>query len=78
MKTALPQIAWKGLTGRRRDTGMMLCVLTAAFALIAAILCYDSSGALVMEETRKSIYGEWQIARYSMSETQVCRGNQSR
>ena len=71
MKTALPQIAWKGLTGRRRDTGMMLCVLTAAFALIAAILCYDSSGALVMEETRKSIYGEWQIARYSMSETQA-------
>lgn len=71
MKSSLFQIAWKGVKGRKRDTGMMLCVLISAFALITAMLCYERSGVLAMEETRKSIYGEWQIARYSLSEAQA-------
>lgn len=71
MRTVFSNIAWKGLKGRRRATGMMLCVLAAAFALMTAMLCYDSSGAVAMEETRKSIYGEWQIARYALSESEA-------
>lgn len=71
MTPVFSKIAWKGLKGRRRETSMILCILAAAFALITATLCYNNSGSLAMEETRKSIYGEWQIARYSLSKTEA-------
>lgn len=68
MHTALCKLAYSGLAGRRRDTRMMLCVLAAAFALMTAMLCYAASGTRAQDETRKSIYGSWQIARYALDD----------
>lgn len=71
MHTALCKLAYSGLAGRRRDTRMMLCVLAAAFALMTAMLCYAASGTRAQDETRKSIYGSWQIARYALDDEQA-------
>ena len=71
MHTTLCKLAYSGLAGRRRDTRMMLCVLAAAFALMTAMLCYAASGTRAQNETRKSIYGSWQIARYALDDEQA-------
>ena len=70
MHTTLCKLAYSGLAGRRRDTRMMLCVLAAAFALMTAMLCYAASGTRAQNETRKSIYGSWQIARYALDDAE--------
>ena len=77
MHTALCKLAYSGLAGRRRDTRMMLCVLAAAFALMTAMLCYAASGTRAQDETRKSIYGSWQIARYALDDEQAAQFVQS-
>lgn len=67
MRHSLGTIAWRGLKGRRRDTAMMLCVLTAVFALLTTVLCYQQSGSSAMTEQRKELYGAWQLARYDLT-----------
>ena len=41
------------------------------------MLCYAASGTRAQDETRKSIYGSWQIARYALDDEQAAQFVQS-
>lgn len=65
------ELARRGMRGRKRETRLSICILAALFAFVTAMLCYQQSGKKAMEETHKDLYGEWQIAKYNLTEEQV-------
>lgn len=62
------KIAWKGLTGRKKDSFMLLSILFLSFffSILTSTFQTNSEGAKSLE--RRTIYGSWQYGAYGIKE----------
>lgn len=71
MKNNLMMIAWKGLKGRKKQTYLLLGILISSFAFLTAIVIYSTSTQVLSQERKIDLYGQWQVARYGVSQEEV-------
>ncbi|MEG1873897.1 MAG: hypothetical protein RR194_07575, partial [Ruthenibacterium sp.] len=64
-------LAMKGMFGRKRQSVLLIAVLTAAFSFLAATAAYGAGAKTAARETRFNLYGTWQIARYNLAPDSV-------
>ena len=62
------KIAWKGLTGRKKDSLMLLSILFLSFffSILTSTFQTNSEKAKTLE--RRTIYGNWEIGAYGIAE----------
>lgn len=62
------RIAWKGLTGRKKDSFMLLTILLLSFffSILTSTFQTNSERAKTLE--RRSIYGSWEYGAYGIDE----------
>ena len=53
-------LAFHGMLGRKKQTGLLLLLLTLVFSFLTAAVIYSVSSAQVLQDTRCELYGEWQ------------------
>ena len=58
-------LAFHGMLGRKKQTGLLLLLLTLVFSFLTAAVIYSVSSAQVLQDTRCELYGEWQYLRLS-------------
>ena len=58
-------LAFHGMLGRKKQTGLLLLLLTLVFSFLTATVIYSVSSAQVLQDTRCELYGEWQYLRLS-------------
>ena len=62
---------YRGMKGRKREIRLSVFILAALFAFMTAVFCYQSSGQAALNRTRKNLYGEWQTAKYGLTQQQA-------
>lgn len=58
-------LAFHGMLGRKKQTSLLLLLLTLVFSFLTAAVIYSVSSAQVLQDTRCELYGEWQYLRLS-------------
>ena len=58
-------LAFHGMLGRKKQTGLLLLLLTLVFSFLTAAVIYSVSSAQALQDTRCELYGEWQYLRLS-------------
>ena len=58
-------LAFHGMLGRKKQTGLLLLLLTLVFSFLTAAVIYSVSSAQILQDTRCELYGEWQYLRLS-------------
>ena len=58
-------LAFHGMLGRKKQTSLLLLLLTLVFSFLTAAVIYSVSSAKVLQDTRCELYGEWQYLRLS-------------
>ncbi len=58
-------LAFHGMLGRKKQTSLLLLLLTLVFSFLTATVIYSVSSAQVLQDTRCELYGEWQYLRLS-------------
>lgn len=58
-------LAFYGMLGRKKQTGLLLLLLTLVFSFLTAAVIYSVSSAQVLQDTRCELYGAWQYLRLS-------------
>ncbi|WP_347475240.1 FtsX-like permease family protein, partial [Faecalibacterium prausnitzii] len=58
-------LAFRGMLGRKKQTSLLLLLLTLVFSFLTAAVIYSVSSAQVLQDTRCELYGEWQYLRLS-------------
>ena len=53
-------LAFHGMLGRKKQTSLLLLLLTLVFSFLSAAVIYSVSSAQVLQDTRCELYGEWQ------------------
>ena len=53
-------LAFHGMLGRKKQTSLLLLLLTLVFSFLTAAVIYSVSSAQVLQDTRCELYGEWQ------------------
>ena len=53
-------LAFHGMLGRKKQTGLLLLLLTLVFSFLTAAVIYSVSSAQVLQDTRCELYGAWQ------------------
>lgn len=66
-------LAFRGMLGRKRQSGLLFALLLAAFAFIVTALLYSSSSAQALQKTRCELYGHWQYLQLSTSREETDR-----
>lgn len=58
-------LAFHGMLGRKKQTSLLLLLLTLVFSFLTAAMIYSVSSAQVLQDTRCELYGAWQYLRLS-------------
>lgn len=58
-------LAFHGMLGRKKQTSLLLILLTMVFSFLTAATIYSGSSAQALQDTRCELYGEWQYLRLS-------------
>lgn len=58
-------LAFYGMLGRKKQTSLLLLLLTLVFSFLTAAVIYSVSSAQVLQDTRCELYGAWQYLRLS-------------
>ena len=58
-------LAFHGMLGRKKQTSLLLLLLTLVFSFLTAAVIYSVSSAQVLQDTRCDLYGAWQYLRLS-------------
>lgn len=58
-------LAFHGMLGRKKQTSLLLLLLTLVFSFLMAAVIYSVSSAQVLQDTRCELYGAWQYLRLS-------------
>lgn len=58
-------LAFHGMLGRKKQTGLLLLLLTLVFSFLTAAVIYSVSSAQALQDTRCELYGKWQYLRLS-------------
>lgn len=58
-------LAFHGMLGRKKQTSLLLLLLTLVFSFLTAAVIYSVSSAQVLQDTRCELYGKWQYLRLS-------------
>lgn len=58
-------LAFHGMLGRKKQTSLLLLLLTLVFSFLTAAVIYSVSSAQALQDTRCELYGEWQYLRLS-------------
>ena len=58
-------LAFHGMLGRKKQTGLLLLLLTLVFSFLTAAVIYSVSSAQALQDTRCELYGAWQYLRLS-------------
>ena len=58
-------LAFHGMIGRKKQTSLLLLLLTLVFSFLTAAVIYSVSSAQVLQDTRCELYGAWQYLRLS-------------
>ena len=58
-------LAFHGMIGRKKQTGLLLLLLTLVFSFLTAAVICSVSSAQVLQDTRCELYGAWQYLRLS-------------
>lgn len=66
-------LAFRGMLGRKRQSGLLFALLLAAFAFIVTAILYSSSSAQALQKTRCELYGRWQYLQLSTSREETDR-----
>lgn len=66
-------LAFHGMLGRKKQTGLLLLLLTLVFSFLTAAVIYSVSSAQVLQDTRCELYGAWQYLRLSDTAADVAQ-----
>lgn len=66
-------LAFHGMLGRKKQTSLLLLLLTLVFSFLTAAVIYSVSSAQVLQDTRCELYGEWQYLRLSDTDTDAAQ-----
>lgn len=58
-------LAFHGMLGRKKQTSLLLLLLTLVFSFLTAAVIYSVSSAQALQDTRCELYGKWQYLRLS-------------
>lgn len=58
-------LAFHGMLGRKKQTSLLLLLLTLVFSFLTAAVIYSVSSAQALQDTRCELYGAWQYLRLS-------------
>ena len=58
-------LAFHGMLGRKKQTGLLLLLLALVFSFLTAAVIYSVSSAQALQDTRCELYGKWQYLRLS-------------
>lgn len=61
-------IAWKGLTGRKKDSFMLLSILFLSFFFSILTSTFQTNSEKAKSLERRTIYGNWEVAAYGLEE----------
>ena len=56
-------LAFHGMLGRKKQTSLLLLLLTLVFSFLTAAVIYSVSSAQALQDTRCELYGKWQYLR---------------
>ena len=66
-------LAFHGMLGRKKQTSLLLLLLTMVFSFLTAATIYSNSSAQALQDTRCELYGEWQYLRLSDTDTDAAQ-----
>lgn len=66
-------LAFYGMLGRKKQTSLLLILLTMVFSFLTAATIYSNSSAQALQDTRCELYGEWQYLRLSDADTDAAQ-----
>ncbi len=66
-------LAFYGMLGRKKQTSLLLILLTMVFSFLTAATIYSNSSAQALQDTRCELYGEWQYLRLSDTDTDAAQ-----
>ena len=66
-------LAFHGMLGRKKQTSLLLILLTMFFSFLTAATIYSNSSAQALQDTRCELYGEWQYLRLSDTDTDAAQ-----
>ena len=66
-------LAFHGMLGRKKQTSLLLLLLTLVFSFLTAAVIYSVSSAQVLQDTRCELYGAWQYLRLSDTATDAAQ-----
>lgn len=66
-------LAFHGMLGRKKQTSLLLTLLTMVFSFLTAATIYSNSSAQALQDTRCELYGEWQYLRLSDTDTDAAQ-----
>ena len=66
-------LAFHGMLGRKKQTSLLLILLTMVFSFLTAATIYSGSSAQALQDTRCELYGEWQYLRLSATDTDAAQ-----
>lgn len=66
-------LAFHGMLGRKKQTSLLLILLTMVFSFLTAATIYSGSSAQALQDTRCELYGEWQYLRLSATDTDTAQ-----
>ena len=58
-------LSFHGMLGRKKQTSLLLLLLTLVFSFLTAAVIYSVSSAQALQDTRCELYGKWQYLRLS-------------
>ena len=66
-------LAFHGMLGRKKQTSLLLILLTMVFSFLTAATIYSGRSAQALQDTRCELYGEWQYLRLSDTDTDAAQ-----
>lgn len=69
--SSILRLAFRGMLGRKRQSGLLLALLLAAFSFIVTAAVYSDSSEAALQATRCELYGRWQYLRLSNSAEEI-------
>ena len=66
-------LAFHGMLGRKKQSSLLLILLTMVFSFLTAATIYSGSSAQALQDTRCELYGEWQYLRLSDTDTDAAQ-----
>ena len=66
-------LAFHGMLGRKKQTSLLLILLTMVFSFLTAATIYSGSSAQALQDTRCELYGEWQYLKLSDTDTDAAQ-----